>query len=61
MQRSRKLFFRDKHATDIFLRVEPIIHRGFGVFANNLLIAIHNDRATADAHCQRLRDQQALG
>jgi hypothetical protein len=26
-----------------------------------VLIAIHTDRATADTHCQRLRNQQAVG
>jgi hypothetical protein len=39
--------------------VEPISHRGFGVFANAVLIAIHTDEVAAYAHCQRLRDQQA--
>jgi hypothetical protein len=39
----------------------PIIHGGFGVYANAVLLAIHADRATADAHCARLRNQQAVG
>ena len=61
MQRIRKLFPRDKPAADLFLRVEPIIHGGFGVYANNVVIAIHTDQAAADAHCQRLRILQAAG
>jgi len=31
----------------------------FGVYANAVLIAIHPDEAAADAHCKRLRNQQA--
>jgi hypothetical protein len=49
----------DPAKDDIFLRVLPIVHGGFGVYANKVLIAIHADQATADAHCQRLRRQQA--
>lgn len=44
---------------DIYLSVLPSTHGGFGVFANAVLIAVHTDQATADAHCQRLRNQQA--
>jgi hypothetical protein len=44
---------------DIFLRVVPIVHGGYGVYANTILIAIHFDQTAADAHCQRLRNQQA--
>jgi hypothetical protein len=61
MKLIRRLFARDKPAeSDIFLRVLPIIHGGFGVYANTVLIAIHSDQATANAHCQRLRNQQAI-
>jgi hypothetical protein len=56
----RKLLGLDDQIDDIFLRVEPIIHGGFGVYAGTVLIAIHTDRATTDAHCQRLRIQQAI-
>jgi hypothetical protein len=61
MQRNGKLFSRDKPADDICLRVLPIIHGGFGVYGDTVLIAIHPDRARADAHCQRLLNQQAEG
>jgi hypothetical protein len=61
MQQIRILFSRDKPADEISLRVLPIIHGGFGVYADSVLIAIHADKATADAHCQRLRNQQAVG
>jgi hypothetical protein len=59
MQLIKKLFFRDKPVDDIFLRVQPIIHGGFGVYANTVLIAIHSTQGDAEAHCLRLRDQQA--
>ncbi len=59
MQTIRRLLGFGEPADDISLRVLPIIHGGFGVYANKVLIAIHNDRASADAHCQRLRNQQA--
>jgi hypothetical protein len=48
-------------AGDICLRVRPISPGDFGVYAYAVLIAIHPDRATADAHCQRLLEQQAQG
>ena len=51
----------DLLAEDIYLRVLPIDRGGFGVYANTVLIAIHNDQAAADAHCQRLRHQQTQG
>jgi hypothetical protein len=59
MQRNRKQFSRDKPADEISLRVLPIIHGDFGVYADSVLIAIHADEVTADAHRQRLRNQQA--
>jgi hypothetical protein len=60
MHRIKKLLgFGEPEDDDISLRVQPIIHGGFGVFANAVLIAIHTDKADADAHCQRLRNQQA--
>jgi len=43
------------------LRVQPIVHGGFGVYANAVLIAIYTDRAAADAHCQQLLGQQVQG
>jgi hypothetical protein len=55
----KKMLGLDNPEADIFLRVQPITHGGFGVYANRVLISIHNDQASADAHCQRLRDQQA--
>lgn len=59
MQLIRNLFGFGDHTDDIYLRVKPIAHGGFGVYANTVLIAIHTDQASADTHCQRLRDQQA--
>jgi hypothetical protein len=58
MQTIRKLLGFGEPADDISLRVLPIIHGGFGVYANTVLIAIHNDQASADEHCKRLRNQQ---
>jgi hypothetical protein len=58
MLKIKRLLGFDEPADDISLRVLPIIHGGFGVYANRVLIAIHNDKASADAHCQRLRNQQ---
>ena len=58
MQTIRRLLGFGELVDDISLRVLPITHGGFGVYANQVLIAIHNDQATADAHCQRLRNQQ---
>jgi hypothetical protein len=61
VQRNRNPFSRDKPADEISLRVIPIIHGGFGVYADSVLIAIHADEVTADVHRQRLRNQQAIG
>ena len=62
MHRIKKLLgFGDQEDDDISLRVRPIIHGGFGVYANAILIAIHTEKADADDHCQRLRNQQAAG
>jgi hypothetical protein len=61
MQLFKKLLGLDDTVDDTFLRVQPIIHGGFGVYANAVLVAIHIDQASADAHCQRLRNQQAKG
>ena len=56
----RKLFDRDSAAQQrIFFSVRPIQHVGYGVYAHAILIGIHADHATATAHCQRLRNQQA--
>jgi hypothetical protein len=49
----------DHPAEDIQLHVLPAIRGGFGVFANAVLIAVHIDQEAANAHCQRLRHQQA--
>jgi hypothetical protein len=62
MRLFRKLFGLDDPWVDEFsLRVQPIVHGGFGVYANAVLIAIHTDRADADAHCQRLLGQKVQG
>jgi hypothetical protein len=46
-------------SNEITLRVMPLINGGYGVFADAVLIAIHPDQGSADAHCQRLLNQQA--
>ena len=62
MQNVRKLLGFDDPLDDLIsLHVQPIAGARHGVFANAVLIAIHPDQATADAHCQRLRSQQAEG
>ncbi len=46
---------------EITLCVQPVDDCNYGVYANAVLIAIHLDRVSADAHCQRLRNQKADG
>jgi hypothetical protein len=48
--------FRSEEETSIY--VLPVIHGGFGVYANKVLLAIHTDQSSAEAHCLRLRSQQ---
>jgi hypothetical protein len=43
----------------ITLCVQPLGDGAYGVYANAVLIAVHDDQGKADAHCQRLRVQQA--
>ena len=52
---------RDRKDTDqkIDLRVMPVIRGGFGVYADAVLIVIYNQQEEAEAHCLRLRLQQA--
>jgi hypothetical protein len=58
----RKLLgFDDPLVGEFSLRVQPIVHGGFGVYANAVLLAIHNDQAAADEHCQQLLGQQLKG
>lgn len=62
MRLIRKLLGLDDPLEDKYsLRVQPIVHGGFGVYANAVLLAIHMDRAAADAHCQQLRGQPVQG
>jgi hypothetical protein len=62
MQIIKKLLGLAEPAQEEFtLRVEQIVHGGFGVYANAVVIAIHADRSAADDHCQRLLNQQAQG
>jgi hypothetical protein len=42
----------------ITLCVQPIGDGAYCVYANAVIIAVHRDRPSADAHCQRLRNQQ---
>jgi hypothetical protein len=46
---------------EVLLSVQPVVHGCYGVFADAVLIAIYFDQASADAHCQRLLNQQAQG
>ena len=48
--------FRSNEGTSIYAL--PVIHGGFGVYANKVLLAIHTSQALAEAHCMRLRNQQ---
>lgn len=54
----KKLLDLFRSNDDISLRVIPITQGGFGVYANTILIAIHAEQASANAHCLRLRNQQ---
>jgi hypothetical protein len=44
-----------------FFRVLPISYNFFCVYAGTALIDIYADWVTANAHCQRLRNQQVVG
>ena len=41
--------FRSNEGTSIYAL--PVIHGGFGVYANKVLLAIHTSQALAEAHC----------
>jgi len=56
----QKLVDLFRSEAEVSIYVLPVIQGGFGVYANKLLIAIHTDQDSAEAHCQRLRNQQAL-
>jgi hypothetical protein len=43
----------------IALRVQPMAHGAFGVYANTVLVASYPSNAAANAYCLRLRKQQA--
>jgi hypothetical protein len=59
-KRIRKLLgLDDPLDNEIAFQIQLISQGRYGVFIGTVLIAIHTDRATADEHCQRLRDQQA--
>jgi hypothetical protein len=57
----KKLLDLFRSEEEISMYVLPVIHGGFGVYANKLLLAIHTDQASAEAHCLRLRNQQVPG
>ena len=60
MQRIRKLLgLDDSKYNDIAFQVQLISKGRYGVFIDTVLISIHPDQASANAHCQRLRNQQA--
>jgi hypothetical protein len=54
----KKLLDMFRSEADISLYVLPVIHGGYGVYANKVLLAIHTDQDSAEAHCLRLRNQQ---
>jgi len=59
MQTIKKLLDMCRAEEDVAMHVLPVTHGGFGVYANKLLLAIHTDLVAAEAHCLRLRNQQA--
>jgi hypothetical protein len=60
MQSTKALFTLENPAiNEILLSVGPVIYGRYGVFADASLIAVHENRASADAHCQRLIHIQA--
>jgi hypothetical protein len=60
VQRIRKLLgLDDPIDNDIAFQVQLISKGRYGVFIGMVLISIHSTQGDADAHCQRLRDQQA--
>ena len=62
MQSIRNRFAQENPAlNEILLYVLRLVHGGFGIYADAVLIAIHPDQASADAHCQRLINQQVQG
>jgi hypothetical protein len=61
MNASIRLGKMTEAAPTYWLRVVPLVHGGFGVFANAVLIGTHRELSDAEAHCQRLRDQQSCG
>lgn len=54
----KKLLDMFRSEEEISMYVLPVIHGGFGVYANKNLLAIYTDQALAEAHCLRLRNQQ---
>jgi len=62
MQSNRTLFTLENPAiNEILLSVGPVVYGRFGVFADASLIAIHENRDSANAHCQRLIQSQGRG
>jgi hypothetical protein len=55
---SKLLGIGDPLDNDIMLTVQPVVYGRFGVFANAVHISIHESQGDADAHLQRLHDQQ---
>ena len=55
----QKLLDLFRSEEEISIYVLPVVHGGFGVYANKMLIAIHTDQNAAETHCLRLRNQQA--
>jgi hypothetical protein len=60
MQTTKALFTLENPAiNEIQLSVGPVVYGRYGVFVDASLIAIHENRTSADAHCQRLIHKRA--
>jgi hypothetical protein len=59
IQGVKKLFtLKNPANNEILLTVKPIGFGSFGVYGDGVLIAFLPNKASADAHCQRLIKQQ---
>ena len=62
MHKTRKLIGLDFPPDDeINLHVKPLAQGGFGVYANEITIAVYENTTDAEAHFMRLLKQQERG
>jgi hypothetical protein len=62
MDSAKKVFtLGSPESNEILLSVAPVVYGCYGVYADKVLVTICADKAAADAHCQRLLNQQAEG